>query len=80
MSPAALPSQGLADPLVLVGCESPQPSNPPVPTLTTLRPFQWLSVEHHVGQGHLGLRWGLCGGEAEGQARRRPAAAPSVQS
>lgn len=59
---------------------APSPAIPPWPTLTILRPFQWLSVEHHVGQGHLGLCRGLCGGEAEGQSRGRAAAAPSVQS
>lgn len=59
---------------------APSPAIPPWPTLTILRPFQWLSVEHHVGQGHLGLCRGLCGGEAEGQSRGGAAAAPSVQS
>lgn len=39
--------------------------SPPAPLLTALRPFQWLSVHHHVGQGHLGLRRGLWGGQKE---------------
>lgn len=43
--------------------EHPSPALPPSPILTILRPFQWLSVEHHVGQGYLGLRWGLWGEE-----------------
>ena len=54
---------------VRVLAEPPSPPLPPSPILTALGPFQRLSVEHHVGQGHLGLRWGLCGEKAAGSAK-----------
>lgn len=54
---------------VRVLAESPSPALPPSPILTALGPFQGLSVEHHVGQGHLGLRRGLWGKEAVGSAK-----------
>lgn len=61
--------------------EDPIPALPPSPILTTLGPFQRLSVEHHVGQGYLGLCWGLWGKKQRGQPRGRgSAAAPSVRS
>lgn len=47
----------------------PSPAPPPSPILTTLRSFQWLGVEHHVGQGHLGLCLGLWGEEAARSAK-----------
>lgn len=43
--------------------------SPPAPLLTALRPFQRLGVHHHVGQGHLGLRRGLWGGQKEQSAK-----------
>lgn len=51
-------------------CQNP-PSPMLLPILTTLRTFQWLRVEHHVGHGHLGLCWGLCGAEADGSAKEK---------
>lgn len=55
--------------LLGVLAEPPSPALPPSPILTTLGPFQRLGVEHHVGQGHLGLCLSLWGEEAEGSAK-----------
>lgn len=48
---------------------APTPSLPPASILTIFRHFQWLSVQHHVGQGHFGLRWGLWGRQKEQSAK-----------
>lgn len=61
--------------------EDPISALPPWPILTTLGPFQRLGIEHHVGQGYLGLCRSLWGKKERGQPRGRgSAAAPSVQS